>query len=293
MSSHPSIETVRAWVARDEEAFRRQNAFLDDLQRTPASELKPHHRNVIAHWDRSIIKDCNRHLSILEDIDAPSAEERELMQQLNRLVVLGDHMVDRTLAVQAQLEAKLGAVDMSDEPLPIPKGKESVEEAVKTSPLMKPFPPMENPPLAVHTNPLPEIPEPTMAHAAPAPALVPHTVVRTPSPSEQPTPAPGLEHGSALQAEEDEPISPSDLYALLGVAPDIPFPDLKKAIRKQSIRMHPDKNLDDPDASSKFSDFVAAMKVFETEENRAKFEETGEDDQVDDLAKKVKSLKAA
>nr|OQO23299.1 hypothetical protein B0A51_06463 [Rachicladosporium sp. CCFEE 5018] len=288
MSPYPSIETVRAWVARDEEAFRRQNAFLNDLQRTPASELKPYHRNVIAQWDRSIIKDCNRHLYILEDIESPSAEGRELMQQLNRLVVLGDHMVDRALAVQAELEAKLGAVDMSDEPLPVPKAKESVEETVGSKPLTMPFPPMENPPSSVRTNPLPTVEKPL-----PEPASIPHTVVRTPSPPDQPAAAPGVEDESAMQGEELEPVTPSDLYALLGVAPDIPFTDLKKAIRKQSIRMHPDKNLDDPDASSKFSDFVAAMKIFESEESRAHFDETGNDDGVNNLARKVRNLKAA
>jgi hypothetical protein len=93
MSNHPDIVTVRAWVQRDQEAFRIQNEWLDELQNTPKEKLNPSYRNVLQQWDRSIVKDCNKHLSAMEDVDNPSVEERSLMQELNKLVNLGDHMV--------------------------------------------------------------------------------------------------------------------------------------------------------------------------------------------------------
>lgn len=218
MSNHPSIETIRAWVARDQEAFRLQNAWLDELQNTPASKLNPSYRNVLQQWDRSVVKECNRHLSAMEDIPEPNVEERQLMQELNKLVNLGDHMIDRAIAVQAELEAKLGAVDISDEPMPKAKAKEAVEEVRSAAP---PVPkPAASAPAAPAPAPAPApIKGPTIIpQAAPAPTPPKALPPTSESASDDPT----------AEEEAIEAVDPANLYALLNVPRDAPLAVIKK-----------------------------------------------------------------
>lgn len=43
-----------------------------------------------------------------------------------------------------------------------------------------------------------------------------------------------------------------DFYAILGIKRNSSPSDIKKAYRKLSLQLHPDKNPDDPEAVSKF-----------------------------------------
>jgi DnaJ-class molecular chaperone len=43
-----------------------------------------------------------------------------------------------------------------------------------------------------------------------------------------------------------------DFYQILGVKRNANAHDIKKAYRKLSLQLHPDKNLDDPTSVSKF-----------------------------------------
>jgi DnaJ-class molecular chaperone len=56
------------------------------------------------------------------------------------------------------------------------------------------------------------------------------------------------------------------------------------------LRLHPDRNPDDPNAASRFSDFQAACKVFESEKTRLEFDETGDVKEIGDLQACLQSL---
>lgn len=64
-------------------------------------------------------------------------------------------------------------------------------------------------------------------------------------------------------------------YDILGVAPTATDIELKKAYRKQAIKLHPDKNTDDPHASSKFQELGEAYNVLQNPETRALYDEVG------------------
>lgn len=54
--------------------------------------------------------------------------------------------------------------------------------------------------------------------------------------------------------------------------------------------MHPDRNPEDSNASARFADFQAAVKVFDTEESREEFDRTGHVRQIEDLGVRLRAL---
>jgi len=52
---------------------------------------------------------------------------------------------------------------------------------------------------------------------------------------------------------------------------------IKKAYRQLAKELHPDKNKNDPDASSKFQDLSAAYEVLSDESKRKKYDQCGEE----------------
>lgn len=68
-----------------------------------------------------------------------------------------------------------------------------------------------------------------------------------------------------------------DFYAILGVHKSATLNEVKKAYRKQAKELHPDKNKNDPDASTKFQDLGAAYEVLSDTEKRKTYDRCGED----------------
>jgi len=54
--------------------------------------------------------------------------------------------------------------------------------------------------------------------------------------------------------------------------------------------MHPDRNPGDATASARFADFQAACKVFDSEDTRKEFDETGHVKQIEDLSVRLRAL---
>lgn len=65
---------------------------------------------------------------------------------------------------------------------------------------------------------------------------------------------------------------------------------MTRAAKKATVLLHPDRNLDDPDAASRFANLQAACRVFESEETRKEFDETGDVKQFEDLGTALKAL---
>lgn len=114
-STHPSIEQLRELIKRDQEFFKTQSR-LTEIQNSAPEDLGHADKNTLQNWDKSVVRDCNRQLVQLEELENPSVEERQIMQELNKLITLGDHIIERRNLVQDELSAKLAAFDMAETP---------------------------------------------------------------------------------------------------------------------------------------------------------------------------------
>lgn len=71
-------------------------------------------------------------------------------------------------------------------------------------------------------------------------------------------------------------MSKADFYETLGVAKDVSEADLKKAYRRQAMKHHPDRNVDNPDAAEvKFKDAKEAFDVLSDANKRAAYDQYG------------------
>ena len=137
MSVHPSIESLRNLVARDREFSKAQSQRLIEIQQSDPNTLSDVDRNALSNWDESVVTDCNRQLLLLEEIKQPSAEERAIMNELNELITLGDHIMEKRNLVRAELNDRLNATKRSKTAKSIPTNKEKVEPI--TTPPQKAF----------------------------------------------------------------------------------------------------------------------------------------------------------
>ena len=71
------------------------------------------------------------------------------------------------------------------------------------------------------------------------------------------------------------PVKETELYDLLGVAADATAPEIKKAYRKTALKLHPDKNVDDPNATEKFQDVGKAYQILSDDRLRAAYDAGG------------------
>lgn len=63
-----------------------------------------------------------------------------------------------------------------------------------------------------------------------------------------------------------------DHYKVLGIKFDVSNKDLTKAYRKLALRLHPDKNRDDPNAAEKFDAMKKSYSILKDPEKRSKFD---------------------
>ncbi|KAJ3027508.1 UNVERIFIED_CONTAM: hypothetical protein HDU68_003696 [Siphonaria sp. JEL0065] len=84
--------------------------------------------------------------------------------------------------------------------------------------------------------------------------------------------------GTSVDAEKrNGKVKDTALYDRLGVAPTASRDEIKKAYRLKALRLHPDKNPDDPSASERFQQLGAAYQVLMDDQLREAYDKGGED----------------
>jgi len=68
-----------------------------------------------------------------------------------------------------------------------------------------------------------------------------------------------------------------DFYKLLGISRQANNREIRRAFKKLALTMHPDKNQDDPEASTRFMRLNRAYEVLKDEELRRKYDQYGEE----------------
>lgn len=74
-----------------------------------------------------------------------------------------------------------------------------------------------------------------------------------------------------------EALAGRDFYAILNVRKSATTNEIKKAYRKLAKELHPDKNKEDPNASTKFQDLGAAYEVLSDPDKRKTYDRCGEE----------------
>lgn len=72
-------------------------------------------------------------------------------------------------------------------------------------------------------------------------------------------------------------IAGRDFYQILGVTKSATEYEIKRSFRKLAIKLHPDKNVDDKDATKKFQDLREAFEVLSDAKKRKLYDEGGEE----------------
>lgn len=67
----------------------------------------------------------------------------------------------------------------------------------------------------------------------------------------------------------------TNLYDILGVPEDASQQEIRKAYKKQASIHHPDKNLDDPEATTRFQAIQKAYDILSDPDKRKRYDETG------------------
>jgi ribosomal protein L17 len=221
MATHPDIKSLRELVKRDQEFFHIQSQRLAEIQQSDPETLSDADRNSISSWDKSVIKDCNRQLIILEEISTPTVEEREIMQELNKLITLGDHIMEKRNLVHAELNDRINAMKKSN----WAKAKSSNKDGTKKTPDSIPTPLTENEAAPVNDQAL------ESADLNPSNTAVPATAPPTTAQSSTVVEDHVREADKCSETLEDDDtvaFDPKDLYALMYIDPETETPLVKK-----------------------------------------------------------------
>ena len=95
---------------------------------------------------------------------------------------------------------------------------------------------------------------------------------------------------SASDAPNDDGLDGKTLYEVLGVAKEATPTEIKKAYHRMALKLHPDKNPDDPDAAKRFQTLQKVYGVLGDADKRKVYDETGRVDDAELSGDKFDSL---
>jgi hypothetical protein len=213
MSAHPNIESLRELITRDQAFFKAQSQRISEIQQSDPNALSDSDKSALANWDRSVVTDCDRQLLRLEEIKKPTAEERAIMKELNNLITLGDHIMERRNLVHAELNDRLNAMKKAKATKRTPTGIKKAE-------------PVATPPQETSMD------VKTAANAGidtSSPSNIP-TAIPSASLSLQTTPTPKDNDTNNVEDTNDdtEVVNRKIIYEMLKVGPDATLNDIKK-----------------------------------------------------------------
>ena len=86
----------------------------------------------------------------------------------------------------------------------------------------------------------------------------------------------GASSSAAADAEgEAAAVADTSLYVALGVEPSASEAELKRGYYRKSLKLHPDKNPDDPDAAARFMEVSHAYQTLSNPQRRAAYDRDG------------------
>jgi DnaJ family protein C protein 9 len=95
---------------------------------------------------------------------------------------------------------------------------------------------------------------------------------------------------SASDAPNDDGLDGKSLYESIGVAKDATPTEIKKAYHRMALKLHPDKNPDNPDAAKQFQTLQKVYGVLGDVDKRKVYDETGRIDDAELSGDKFDSL---
>ncbi|KAK5685828.1 hypothetical protein LTS10_001941 [Elasticomyces elasticus] len=308
MPEPTAIELLRTQVGSDLEIYKAEKKRFYKLRDLGEDNVTETDRNFIINWSRASIRDYSERLQQLEDLDDPTLEQKEVMQLLNQLIMLGDEIGDIMAAFVSSQGPKSGISAPSQQaptaaaapvppkpatPLQEPKSSVPAQTQEVPAAAVAPAPPKPAIPSTPSVDPIPLEYPATPAEATTFESPIPSASVQDEAPPAQQS-DPDTEASAELGVDDQGiPINPKDpkgVYAVLGISPDASWGVVRKAIRMKQQTCHPDRN-PDPIAATEFAIFMALIEeTVKTEEKRQAYDNIKSVDELQQLNDRVKRL---